>query len=354
MNILDYYIRRSVLVATGLVSVIIIGLETFLTLMQQFHDAGVKGYGLWQAFLFVPMQLPAQFYQLFPMAGFLGALIGLGGLSASSQLAVMRASGVSVNRILWSVLKAAILMVVVMTIIGEGVGPWWQQKAAIMKQKILFPASDGSLLQSIWLHQGNNFVHIGAVVNKDTLQDITRYQFSTQGDLQAASFAKTAQRINGMWQLEDIKTTFFSQQGVTAVTQATANMPVIFHPKLQIEMNVVSGEQSLVNLYHTISYRKLIGLDNSTFLFSLWQRILQPITTLVMIGLAVPFVLGSFRSTSMGMRVITGVLVGFIFYMLSQLFGPITMVYQFPPFYAAVIPTGLFFAVGMILLAKLQ
>ena len=44
--------------------------------------------------------------------------------------------------------------------------------------------------------------------------------------------------------------------------------------------------------------------------------------------------------------------IGFLFYMLNQLFGPITLVYQFPPLLAAIIPTFLFLFITMILLAR--
>ncbi|EKD76920.1 MAG: hypothetical protein ACD_42C00533G0002, partial [uncultured bacterium] len=126
MKILDRYIRRTLIISTIMVSAVIIGLQSFLSLVQQFHYVGDHDYSMWRAFLFVPMQLPAQFYQLFPMAGFLGALIGLSRLASTSQLIVMRASGVSVMRIAWSVMKAGILMIIVVTAIGEGMGPHWQ------------------------------------------------------------------------------------------------------------------------------------------------------------------------------------------------------------------------------------
>ena len=117
-------------------------------------------------------------------------------------------------------------------------------------------------------------------------------------------------------------------------------------------MKAAAGEQSLPELFHTIQYRQSIGLSTKRFLFSFWQRILQPVTTLVLIGLAVPFVFGSFRDSSMGMRIMTGVLIGFAFYMMNQLFGPITLVYQFPPLLAAVLPTMIFFIIAAVLLSK--
>lgn len=119
-----------------------------------------------------------------------------------------------------------------------------------------------------------------------------------------------------------------------------------------MQMAVASAEQTMIALYETIQYRHSIGLSVNTYVFSFWQRLMQPITSLVLICLSVPFVFGSMRSASMGLRIMLGILIGFLFYMLNQLFGPITLVYQFPPLFAAVIPTVLFFVIALLLLSR--
>jgi len=84
--------------------------------------------------------------------------------------------------------------------------------------------------------------------------------------------------------------------------------------------------------------------------FDFWQRLFQPLATLVMICLAVPFIFGPLRTGTMGLRILSGVIVGFGFYILNQFFGPFSMVYQFPPLLAAGLPTLLFATLGVGLL----
>ena len=79
--------------------------------------------------------MPAELYQLFPVAGFLGGLIGLGRLASTSELIVMRAAGVSIARIAWAVVKAALLMLVVITVVGEWQAPTWQYQAVALTRK---------------------------------------------------------------------------------------------------------------------------------------------------------------------------------------------------------------------------
>lgn len=352
MRILDRIIRHAIIHSTLIVSAVVIGIQSFLSLVQQFNFVGQHNFGLWQVLKYVPMQLPAQFYQLFPIAGFLGALIGLSRLSSSSQLIVMRASGVSVVHIAWSVTKAALLMIIVMTIVGEGIGPQWQLQSEQMREKALAPPKNVSILESVWLHQEGGFTHIGELTNQNKMIDVTRYHFDSDGHLSRATEAESAQLINGQWQLSHLHKTIFLHDAIQMQAQHHAHLDLAFQPDLQVEMSIISAEQTIKNLYHTIQYRRSIGLGTNQFVFSFWQRLLQPITTLVLICLAVPFVFGSFRSASIGMRILTGMLIGFIFYMLNQLFGPITLVYQFPPLLAAVTPTCLFLVIAMILLAR--
>src|SRR3989338_2373845 len=354
MEILDHYIARAIFMSTLMVSVVIVGIESFLTLIQEFRYVGENHYGMAQVFLFVPMQLPAQFYQVFPIAGFIGALIGLGRLSSTSQLIVMRASGVSVFRIAWSVMKAAILMIIIVKVMGEIGGSVLQQAAATTRQHDLFPLTDSSLLHSIWLHDGNSYTYIGKLQDQSTLSDIRRYHFSQDGHLLRITTAKSAQLIQGQWILSNPTRTVFNHNRVVIQREKQNTLNVIFQPVLQIQMRIASAEQSLINLYHTIQYRQSIGLSVNQFVFSFWQRILQPVTSFIMISLAVPFVFGSFRSTSMGVRIIAGVLIGFAFYMMYQLFGPITLVYQFPPLLAAIIPPCVFFLIGIVLLLRVK
>ena len=146
--------------------------------------------------------------------------------------------------------------------------------------------------------------------------------------------------------------TFFDKKYVVSKEKKTENLSIVFQPDLQIEMKVNFAEQTLLQLRQTISYRRSVGLNVKQFLFSFWQRLLQPITTLVMICLAIPFVFGSARSATMGTRVMIGVFIGFAFYIMGQLFGPITLLYQYPPILAAITPTGLFLLILVILLLK--
>lgn len=354
-SILNKYIRRQVIFSTLLMGLIVLGIESFLVFVAQLSDIGVSNYDIFKSFIFVPLQLPTLLYQLFPMIGFLGSLMGLGKLAASSELIVMRASGVSIHQIGLSVIKTAVMMMIVVTFIGEWVGPILQAKSNNMKQSAMGHATGLSAMNGIWIHQGDSFVNIDSVLSATQIQGITLYQFADKNRLLAAKLADNGVLVNKKWQLSNVAQTDLSQENSVSSQKTTSeSLALMFNPKLMYQTKQDCGTQSIKDLFHTIFYLKKTGLLTSQFEFAFWQRILQPFTTIVMIVLGLPFIFGTLRNSTTGSRVLMGVIIGFVFYMLNQFLGPFTLVYQFPPFLAASLPTFLFLLIYLLLIRRVN
>ena len=54
----------------------------------------------------------------------------------------------------------------------------------------------------------------------------------------------------------------------------------------------------------------------------------------------------------MGMRVVTGISFGFLFYVLDKIFGPLSLVYNIPPVLGALLPSAAFMAISVYMLLK--
>jgi lipopolysaccharide export system permease protein len=301
------------------------------------------------------MLMPAQFYMLFPIAAFLGALIGLSHLAGTSQLIVIRASGVSILQITWSVMKAALGMVVMITLLAEVFVPKLQyiySLAESNKSVSLHALPSLPVPQSIWIRQGNVFTHIDGFDNVNTMRGVTRYFFGQNDQMKRVAYADLGRFENKRWELQNLQESIFRDSFVDVTTEKTADLALKLRPKMEAFMEIFPDQQSLIELYKTISYRHAFGLTTSRLSFDFWKRVLQPFASLVLIGLAVPFVFGSLRDTSASLRIVQGVMLGVVFYTVSQLFGPITIVYQFPPFLAALMPTLTFLGVALVLLFR--
>ncbi|MES9938855.1 MAG: LptF/LptG family permease, partial [Sedimenticola sp.] len=119
MRVLDRYIGRTVIISTTITLFVLLILVGFLTLMDELGDVGTGRYTTADAFYYVLLVMPRRAYEVFPMAVLLGSLIGLGSLASHSELVAIRAAGVSLARIIFSVMKAGVAFMLVVIIVGE-------------------------------------------------------------------------------------------------------------------------------------------------------------------------------------------------------------------------------------------
>lgn len=342
MSLIDHYIRKHVINATLVMVSVILAIESFLEFVGELSDIGIGHYGVLQALMYVPMQLPLQLYQLFPLAGFLGSLIGLGWLASSNELTVMRASGISVNQIGRSVVISAAIMIIFVTLIGEGFAPLLQQKSNAMKLQAMGHTIGVKSLNGIWLHQDNEFIDINNVISPTQIKNIYIFRFDAKNHLLSSMYAAQGDLQQHTWYLSNIATTTFTPKGLQKRRVAVAPYQLVFDPKLSYQTEQDPSSASIWTIVKSIVYSEHTGAITNSYVFAFWQRLIAPITSIVMICLGIPFIFGSLRTAPMGTRLLVGVVVGFVFYMMNQIFGPFTMVYQFPPFLAATLPTILF------------
>jgi len=346
MRILARYIFKTICSATFLVLLIITSVLFIMLLLGELKNVGSGDYGIVSAVLYVLMMLPNELYQFSPMMILLGCLIGLSILSSSRELAVMRSSGYSTRRIMLSATYAGIFLILVMSFLGEWIGPVLNYKAEIHKTNDQNAGEAVVTAAGVWFHVGNNFIRVERVVSKQLLENVTRYQFDESHHLLSATFAKRLVYQKGVWQLQDGYSTSFFQDRTHSQAFATAPWDIKFNPNLLHIGLIDPREMSLPKLAKFSEYLRQNGLQSTEYKFDFWQRIFQPLASLVMVFLALPFVLGAFSATTLGWRILSGILVGFSFYILNELLGELSIVYQLPVAVSAALPIALFALIG--------
>lgn len=353
MKILHRYIIRTILTVTLVVLLVISGLIFFISLLGEVRDIGTGDYGFFQAVMHVLLGMPYILYQFFPMLVLLSGIIGLGILSANHELVVMRCSGMSLRSILSSLAGAAVILILCSTLIGEGIAPQANFLSNKRKDSAQNSGQAVATAAGVWIHEGNNFLHVDRVVGYHHLEGVTRYQFDSSHHLLAAYFAKSLDFQNGHWQLHGLLRTVFASNQTMSQFQPEAVWDLALNPNLLNVGLVLPGEMSLRNLKIYSNHLEENRLQAGAFQFEFWKRIFQPFATLLMVLLAVPFVLTGKRDTSIGLRVLFGTLVGFSFYILNALLGQFSLVFQVPPVMAAMLPAVLFAAVGYPLIRRI-
>jgi len=348
MNKITRYIGKSILTAIGLVMILLIGLELVFSLVNELRHIGTGNYSALTAMSVIGLSLPSQIAALFPMAALVGTLLGLGVLASRSELIVMQSAGISKRNIASAVLKTSLILIVLAWILGEIVAPIADPLAHQQKAVALSAGQALRTQHGVWIRDGYHFVHIQSIDHLQNLQGITRYEFDSAQNLQKTSFAEQAHYENNHWVLQNVKETRFMHSGTMSTTWPQKIWQSSIEPKMMDIVGVKAlDELSLAELWKTIRFREQNALETKSYQLAFWQKMLRPFATLVMMFLAIPFIFGPLRSATMGSRMTVGVLVGFAFHTLNQLFGPLTLVYPISPFWGASLPVLLFFLFGL-------
>ncbi|UTT83838.1 LPS export ABC transporter permease LptG [Vibrio pelagius] len=352
-KILDLYIGRTIISTTALVLVTFVGLSGIIKYVEQLRKVGRGTYDLLQALYFVLLSIPRDIEMFFPMAALLGALIGLGMLAASSELVVMQAAGFSKLDIGLSVLKTAVPLMIIVTLLGQWGAPQAQKMARDLRAISISGGSIVSTRSGVWARDANDFIFI-AKVDDERLYGINMWRFDQDKKLHSTIFAEQVDYDgNNTWTMSDVQITSFeddvqiTKESLPAYSWETSLAP----DKLAI-VTVKPEELSLSGLYDYVSYLQASEQDASRYELAFWRKVTQPLSIAVMMLMALSFIFGPLRSVTMGARILSGVIAGFTFYISSEFFGPVSLVYQIPPVFGAVAPSIVFFGIALMLLRR--
>lgn len=358
MKLLDRYIAKAVLASILLVTLLLTGLQVFILFVNQLGDLGKGHYGVFEAAIFVLLEMPYEVYLFFPMASLLGCLIGLGVLANHRELIVMRASGMSIMQITQAVFKVSMLVIIIVTLIGEVFLPQLVHQAQNEKMQALSGDQTLRTEQGIWLRYKNDFVMIGSRSPEGDMQNVNQFHFDKQHHLQFARHIDTLHYSKGSWKAYGIDETLIDQATLTSNIHVKHRDEMVWDVPLQPTVLRVGGheadEMNLLELRRYLIAQKRSHQRIQNYQLVFWQRIMQPITTAVMMMLAIPFIFGPLRSSTMGSKLLTGATVGFGFYIMNRFFGSLSQVYQFSSIVAAVGPTILFALLGLYLMRRVR
>lgn len=355
MKVLPGYILRAVLNYTALVMavlVVLLGLYLFTT---QQDEIGTGRYGVPDAVLFVVCNLPAQAFTLLPIGGLIGALLGLGNLARGGELIVMRSAGVSAFRLAGWVAMAGALLTVVTWILGDYVAPHLEQFAYRQKMLAKFNQYSVGGNDDLWAKDGNMFVAVQKQNAENSFGGIYILRFNDDHRLQSVAHADNATQLGEQqWQLKNYRETRFDNDVAIAGQQVKAELRTTlskdFISSAAKDPDQLTGRQ----LLSYIGQLRANQLDSREYETAFWSRVARTASLLVIVMLAVPFSFGPMRSTGMGARMVLGIMVGAVFFLLTRLLSNAGTVYELNPLLVAWAPTAMLAMATAIAIARVR
>ena len=354
MNTLDRYIGKSILGSIFATLLTLVGLSAIIKFVEQFRSVGKGTYDIWQAVAFTGLTIPKDIETFFPMAALLGALMALGNLASRSELVVMQAAGFSRFKIGMAVMKTALPLVLLTMVIGEWGIPQTEQFARDMRARALSGGSMLSMKNGVWAKDGNNFVFVRRVTDDAKLNDIYIYTFDQHRNLTELKHANQASysENESKWTLRQVNHSMISKDDITTSNRLSEKWETNLTPDKLGAVSLRPTSLSISGLYNYISFLRETGQDVSRFELTFWRKIFQPVSVGVMMLLALSFIFGSLRSVTAGARIVTGICFGFLFYVVNEIFGQMSVVYNMPAVFGALMPSLLFIVMIWWLLSR--
>jgi lipopolysaccharide export system permease protein len=337
--ILDRYIGKSLLVTSLLALFSLVAVFSFFSLVDQLDDTGRGNYGVSQAIQYVLLTIPRLSYELFPIATVIGSMAALGMLANTSELAVIRTSGVSKMQLAYSLMKTGLIFIVVSIFLGEVIAPISEQAAQQKRSVALTKQISLKTKHGFWSRDGDNYINIRKILPGDRVEEIYIYEFDKNHQLRSSIHARHAEYDQDRWVLHDILKTEISEQQITTNRYDNAEWEALLNPEV---INMVTIKPRYLSVYGLISYIDYLKANNQSsklYVQAFWSKLINPFAIIAMILLAICVVKCEARPIGLGQRVFIGALLGIIFHLVNQVTGHLGIVYGIPAFISVSLPT---------------
>jgi lipopolysaccharide export system permease protein len=355
MNLIERYLWQSVLFSIVITWLSLTMLDSFFAFLSELSDvSATTRYGNLQAFYYIALGMPKRLYEYFPTATLIGSLLGLGNLAANSELTAMRAAGVAIRQIVGMTLKLGLVLALCVFVLGEWIAPPAEQAAnsfkVQMQQRQLAVGEQG-----IWIKDGNRILNIAKLWSETRLENLSIYQINPQeGRIESITRAASAERDGQGWVMHDIKRQIIHADGIAHEAIAEIREDKLLPEHVLSIAAVKPNQLAARELANFIQHQRSNSLSSDRFEQAFWQHFTTPLSTLVMLIIAAPFVFSFQRNVGAGQRIFIGIIIGIVFFLFNRILGNLGIVYGIPPLLAATLPLLVFLTGGLWMLGRVR
>jgi LPS export ABC transporter permease LptG/LPS export ABC transporter permease LptF len=365
--IFDDYVMRQFLSTFALVLVSFVALSIIFSFFELIGDIFRNRTPLITVGDYLLNLIPYMLYNLTPLCALLGVLVTLGALSRTSELTAMKASGVSLYRLIAPLLLIATLLAVGMYAFGDFYLPGANRRQESLRSEIKGkPAQTFLRPDRKWISGQQDSVGEPARIfyyqffdpDKDVFANLTVFEFQPGSfHLSRRIFASSAHwdAKQQRWVLENGWERTFQGEAISDYQPfALSTFPEIREqPSYFKKETRQSQEMSFGELEKYITDLQQSGFDTMRLRVQLNRKLAYPLITLVMAIFAVPFALSMGKRGSLaGIATAIGMAVAYT--VIASIFEAMGNVNALPPMLAAWSPDLLFGMAGGYLLLKAQ
>lgn len=343
MPVIDRYLLKQVILVfimgVFVFSTIIFASDTFITLIKQISQFGIP---FKVALIMILLNLPAVIVLSIPMGVLLSTVMVLNKLSLSSEITVMRACGIGLNRIAKPIFTFAVVMALATFVINESIAPIMAKES---KDLALWALGQKNVPEGrqnfVFKELGDNWYlkrlfYVG-YCHKKTLYNVTVLDNSKPGTVQVLQAREGGTSPQG-WLFKKGAIYTIGDDGEVLNTTLFDTSTVKFGLDLSKELNKnLASEMSFLKLTKYIASGKVAEEDKNAMKVQLFDKLALPMATLVFVLIGVPLAITPPR-VRYNRGFLFSILIIFAFYVLRALSISFGSAGTINPFIAAWLP----------------
>jgi len=356
MKIRDRYIAKTLLSFTIIVLVVWTSIYSFFNFLAELNTVGKDGYTILSALTYIILQLPEVAYKQASPIILLGCILGMGHLATTGQLLIFRVSGASILKITQLTLKNSLIFVLFFICIGEFLAPISSNLAKSSKSNAMGNLSASINPNGFWIRDGDNFINVRRNIDGTLFSGITVIEVNSLNKIERV--IKSENAIFDGDSLDMSGTEIFSIDESSSFNRISLKERNSYDKTVSFDQDLIDSlekepeDLSTWTLIKQIRFLSDNKLRSGVFEVELYKRLIQPITLISMILLAMLFIFGSSRDVTLGRKIFFGVALGLSFEMLSRVASAMALGLDFSPFLSSILPSIVIMFIAVILLLK--
>jgi len=356
MKIRDLYIAKTLLSYTIIVLVVWTSIYSFFNFLAELNTVGKDGYTILSAFTYIIFQLPEVAYKQASPIILLGCILGMGHLATTGQLLIFRVSGTSILKITLLTVKNSLIFILIFICIGEFLAPISSNFAKSNKSNAMGDLSASFNQEGFWIRDGDNFINVNTNINGTLFSGITIIEVNSSNKIERVIKSENALFDGNSLEMSGSEIFSFDEsslfENISLKQRNSYDKTVSFDQDLIDSLKKEPEDLSTWTLVKQIRFLSDNKLRAGVFEVELYKRLMQPITLIAMILLAMLFVFGSSRDVTLGRKIFFGVALGLSFEMLSRVASAMALSLNFSPLLSSILPSIVVMFIAITLLLK--
>ncbi len=353
MSLVDRYVAANFIRGLGIVLMLLLALFSFLSLTEALEDVGQGSFTAVDAFSMTLLGVPALLIELLPVSALLGSLISLGAMANHRELIALQSLGVSPLRVAMALMKVVLIIGILAPAGQYLLIPTLERQVVVLQAKAVTGMILGGGQSELWTRGDASILRVGQLLYGRIPRDIELFELGESGRLVRVIRADQADiGDDGAWLLHGVRQTELQGARIARRYFDHLQWPGLLSAEQISAFILPASALPVPDLYRYIQRLEENGLNAHHFRIILFQQLGFPVTLLAMSILGLPFVMGSVRGLSAGLRVAVGAVVGIVFYLTEKITEDVALILELNPMAAAMAPELLLLGLALVGLRK--